>query len=217
MLLEYYVYVLSREDGTPFYVGFGKGNRIDQHERFCNCKDRDSHKNRIIRGLKSRGVVVPKEKVLTGLSKADAAKEEIALIRKIGREPLGPLVNQTDGGDGCRNLTQETKARINAATSLRMKGNQYRKGIPHTDEMKAYLVGVLRSAPMHDGSHMMGNTHGCVNRGKPKSPEHRSRIKAAAMLRVAEGRHHVKAGCKLSPEHYAAVAAANKARAKISL
>lgn len=113
--MDYYVYVLYREDGiTPFYVGKGRGNRWLVHER--EAARRTSRKDRIIQKMLTGGMVtIPKVKVAAGLTD-DAAKQiEISMIRSIGRAPHGPLANHTDGGDGVNGLSEEARARKTAA------------------------------------------------------------------------------------------------------
>lgn len=84
---NYYVYLYLREkDGTPYYVGKGKGNRY---------KDKRHNVN-----------VPPKEEnivfVAKNLSNTEACDLERKLISYYGRKDLneGILRNQTDGGDG---------------------------------------------------------------------------------------------------------------------
>jgi len=220
----YYVYILSREDGTPFYVGFGKGNRWLDHERSCKSKERDSHRSRIIRGMLESGVSIPKVKLAEGLTRDEAVALEIRTIAEIGREPLGPLVNQTAGGDGQRDMTQELRDRISAKISAGLVGNARRAGIPHSEETKAKIGAKIRGrVPAGMSDRLKGNTYGNLNKGKPKSPETRQKMKEAALRRVAEGRHHVKVGHVLSPDTKAKIVASltlrNKSaesRAKVS-
>jgi hypothetical protein len=80
----YYVYLYLKEDGTPYYVGKGKGNRWKQ---------------------KSHSVEVPPpDRVIFYVKDVDeetALKEEVNLILKYGRltDGTGILENKTDGGD----------------------------------------------------------------------------------------------------------------------
>ena len=81
----FYTYLWLREDGTPYYVGKGKGNRAfnkDMHRQFPPPKD--------------RVVIYPAE------SESDAFETEVALIWYYGRKDLGTgcLRNLTDGGEG---------------------------------------------------------------------------------------------------------------------
>src|SRR5271166_1977590 len=81
----FYTYLWLREDGTPYYVGKGKGRRafVSQGHTVKRPKQRE------------RIVVYPAE------SEADAFETEIALIWYYGRKDLGMgcLRNLTDGGD----------------------------------------------------------------------------------------------------------------------
>jgi hypothetical protein len=111
---DFYVYALFREDGsTPFYIGKGRGNRINIHEsqthRFT------SHKDRIIQGMIARGIAVPKIKLIEGITDDVAKQVETDLIALIGRSPSGPLANLTSGGDGVSNLSKESRAKKSAA------------------------------------------------------------------------------------------------------
>lgn len=115
---SYYVYILCREDEiTPFYVGYGKGSRWTAHER--RAKPGGTHKDNIIWGMKSRGMKVPKLKVIEGVTKEVAIAMEIEIIALIGREPNGPLVNICKGGEGAPDLPPETRARMTEAQKLR--------------------------------------------------------------------------------------------------
>jgi hypothetical protein len=93
--VDYYVYVHSKPSGEIFYVGKGSKNRITDKN------NRNLHWVRVVEkyGYDSRTVV-------GGLQEWYAKELEIDLIAYYGRADLGygPLVNETDGGDG---LTSE--------------------------------------------------------------------------------------------------------------
>ena len=101
--MQFYAYLWLRENGTPYYVGKGHGNRafIRQNHRVRRPIQRD----RIIIFLRS--------------SEADAFATEKELIANWGRKNLGTgcLRNFTDGGEGMAGyrMTAETKAKISAA------------------------------------------------------------------------------------------------------
>jgi len=96
---DYYTYAYLREDGTPYYIGKGKGNRAwdDRHRRGAKTpKD----KNRIL--ILKRN-----------LSNEEAVKHEIYMIAVLGRKDLGTgiLWNFTDGGDGTPGRVSSEKTR----------------------------------------------------------------------------------------------------------
>ena len=82
----YYVYAYTYEDGSPYYIGKGKGNRAyTKHKRNLLPQDRSC-------------IVILQE----NLSESDAYTLEVELIKTYGRIDLGsgPLRNLTDGGEG---------------------------------------------------------------------------------------------------------------------
>lgn len=95
---DFYVYALFREDGTPFYVGKGKGRRCRVH-LFPSVMNR-TPKAHIIRRMLEAGHGIKIEKLAEGLTEAEAFATERETIARIGRRPHGPLWNFTDGGDG---------------------------------------------------------------------------------------------------------------------
>ena len=84
--MHYYTYAYLREDRTPYYIGKGKGDRINSKQRTIKLpKD------------KSRIIFLKKN-----LTEEEAFKHEIYMIDVFGRKDLGTgiLHNRTGGGEG---------------------------------------------------------------------------------------------------------------------
>jgi hypothetical protein len=103
MSKKFYVYVLARPDGTPFYVGKGKGRRVHDHEMYarsrCGC-----HKCNIIRKIWRNGGQVQKYIVFETEDEREAFMYECEMIALYGRDKL---CNLTDGGEGGSNKSKE--------------------------------------------------------------------------------------------------------------
>lgn len=94
----YYVYILSRPNGKPFYVGKGKGRRISHHEKEART-DCDCRKCRVIRKIWRNGGEVMRHIVFNTELEEEAFAYEAEMIALFGRKSL---TNLTDGGDGVR-------------------------------------------------------------------------------------------------------------------
>lgn len=109
----FYVYVLCRPDGEPFYVGKGVKYRCLQHEADARIHKTLTHKLNVIRSIHRQGLSVLYRIDSSHLVEADALSRERSLIAEIGRHDLkhGPLTNQTDGGEGTSNPSEESRQR----------------------------------------------------------------------------------------------------------
>lgn len=183
---DYYIYVLFRENGVPFYVGKGKGPRIRHHEWRAKNGAR-GHRFNIIRKILAGGGEVPCLKLHEGLTETVAHEYEIALIKAIGRRPDGPLVNKTDGGEGVSGLKMSPESRAIMRT----------RALARSPEVWAKIIATKRANPL---SPEVIARIAAAKRGKPLSPEHIAKSSAA------------RRGKKRSPEAIAATAAANRGK-----
>jgi hypothetical protein len=112
---RFYVYLLLRPDGTPFYVGKGKERRVFFHESEA-LGDGRTHKLNIIRQIQKSGGRIGYDILGFYEDEAECHALEIAEILRIGRHDLrtGSLTNLTAGGEGTSGLSEETKQRIDA-------------------------------------------------------------------------------------------------------
>jgi len=108
-MLTYYVYAYLRTNGSPYYIGKGKGRRAYS---------------------KLHNVVLPKDRsrivfLETNLTEVGAFAIERRLIQWYGRKDLGTgiLRNLTEGGEGCSGYTHdaETKTLISQAQKGRVR------------------------------------------------------------------------------------------------
>lgn len=213
---DFYVYVLVRDTGVPFYIGKGRGKRWGQHAIEAR-SGRRGYRQHIIRDMQARGVEMPKVKLHEGLTEAVAHEYEIALIAAIGRHPHGPLVNQTDGGEGAsgHKATLETRAKQSAK----------RRGVPKSAEHVANQADARRGKRMSleacANMKLAKRAHipcaaavmaaASANRGKKQSPETLAKRAATKLARGSDTLAAAKArGRKNSPAHVAKTAAAHR-------
>jgi hypothetical protein len=155
---NYYVYQYLREDGTPYYIGKGKGNRAYINNR-TTPKPADNNRIQLIK---------------KNLSEEDAFRLEIELIACHGRKDLGTgiLRNLTDGGEGVsgriattetieKRVAKNTGKKRTVDQKLRMSQAQKgRKPTEYTDEKKYEI-----SKKISDSL-----------KGKTKSDEHKKKL-----------------------------------------
>ena len=110
MRSDYYTYAYLRDDGTPYYIGKGRGWRAYARKR-------------AIKRPEDRSKILILKKNLT---EEEAFRHEVYMIAVFGRRDLGTgtLYNFTDGGEGssgCRrgSPTEETRRKMSAALSGR--------------------------------------------------------------------------------------------------
>ncbi len=111
---DFYTYAYLRKDGTPYYIGKGRGDRaFERCGRRAKCPPRDR-----ILFLKKN------------LTEEEAFKHEIYMIAIFGRKDIGTgiLRNLTSGGEGVSGcvITEERRRQI----------SNEKKGVPLADRHK---------------------------------------------------------------------------------
>ncbi|MCK9531463.1 MAG: hypothetical protein M0R77_13025 [Gammaproteobacteria bacterium] len=151
MAKVYYTYILS-DQGTPFYVGYGTGDRMYSHEKFARGdkdlgyglgEDYNPRKTRKIKKLLKEGRSV--EYSYTEFeSKEQALNFEMELISQYGRKGIdknGTLMNITSGGTGgntigdhpeCDKIIQKRSDSVRATYNDPVKGQAVRDKIKAT-------------------------------------------------------------------------------------
>ena len=162
----YYTYAYLREDGTPYYIGKGRGRRSHQ---------------------KHNGFYPPsKERILLlkqNLTEDEAFRHEVYMISIFGRKDLGNgiLYNKTDGGRGCshkimteKDLYNRSKGRLGKqlSESHKRRISEANTGTPKTMTEKR------KQSDIEKGLRARGKT-------KPKhSEETKRKISEATQGRV---------------------------------
>ena len=192
--MDYYVYAYLRDDGTPYYIGKGRGRRAWA-----------KGKSEVVKPGKNYIAIIESRLTATG-----ALAIERRLIRWYGRadQDTGILRNRTDGGDGGTGaakgnvLSKETKEKISAAHIGRKRG-------PMSDASKKKLSESMKGK---NAGKTMSDEHKLkiaeANRGKKKGPlseETRAKIKAARAMQIIPQR---------SEEHKKAISIAQKGKPK---
>ena len=138
--MEYYTYAYLREDGTPYYIGRGRGARYRHANHRCK--------------------VPPEDRIMffrTNLTDEEAGIHEIYLIALFGRKDIGTgvLRNLTDGGEGISGYkhTEKTKDKMRESHRGSM-------GYKHTPETISFFT--ERTSSTNKGRHWYNN--GKINR-----------------------------------------------------
>ncbi len=133
----FYVYILFRPDGSPLYVGKGKGRRWLEHG-LPSRVGRSSYLQKVINKAREQGLELPRLKLAENLTEQKAFEYERAFIAAIGRVAHGgPLANLTDGGEGASGaiFTDDHRSKLSAK----------KKGIPKTEAQKAAIKAGMRT------------------------------------------------------------------------
>lgn len=130
------------------YIGFTKRPlyvRLSQHihEAKFRCKN---HRHKWIRSLLDKDVS-PAIVVIELVDDMDWQERERFWITQ-----FDSLVNGTDGGEGGLIACPETLARMGRETAVRMVGNTYRKGVLHSEEIRAKISCMLRASDVKKAS-----------------------------------------------------------------
>ncbi|UYE95897.1 hypothetical protein KNLIENLN_00085 [Sinorhizobium phage NV1.1.1] len=174
MSVVYYTYLWKRADGTPFYVGKGKGRRAySMSGRSKEFKE--------IRGGEECSVEI----VDTFIHESQAFAHEMELIQKFGRRDMGGLlINKSNGGEGPNgySLTDGHRARISKAQMGRLVSDAHRAAISAahrgkvvSEETRAKLRARVMSEESKRALSEKQKGH-AYNAGIPKSEEHKLKI-----------------------------------------
>jgi len=182
---EYYTYAYLREDGTPYYIGKGKGDRIKDKRRSVSIPPDD------------RVIFLKKN-----LTEEEAFRHEIYIIAVLGRKDLGTgiLRNLSNGGDGASGAvrSEETRKKIGDAhrgkkrpplpKEQKEKISKSLKGRPKKPFSKEHLEKMRKSHLGKKDTPETKEKKRQAHLGQKRTPEQRERIRQAALKREAKRR-----------------------------
>lgn len=124
---QFYVYILCRPNGKPFYVGKGKGHRVYDHDTEAR-SGHNCHKCNVIRKIWKQDGQIQRYIVFQTDDESEAFAYEVETIALYGR---ANLANGTDGGEGISGaiLSPLTRKRQSNATRLRLSSPDERARI----------------------------------------------------------------------------------------
>jgi hypothetical protein len=195
---QFYVYMHFRSGGNPFYVGKGTGKRSHDFSR------RNTHHERIVAKDGKQNIEVL---VFPRATEQLALADEILWI-KILHESGYELCNQTSGGDGLVNPSEEVRAKISA----KLKGKKL--SLETRAKMSASQIGnkntLGKKLPSFTAEHRakIGQSH----KRKVVSEETRAKLSAASIANGSGGiRGKGSSGHKHTPEMRIKISSVKKA------
>ena len=158
---DFYTYAYLREDGTPYYVGKGQGDRAYAKRR--------------------RPPPPPVERILIlkkNLSEEEAFRHEVYMIAVLGRKDTGTgmLWNFTDGGEGCSGVVVSEETRRKQSEKAKERGvprstieamSEWRRGRKKSPETVEKTASALRGRKRPDE---VGEKVSKAKKGKPCHP-----------------------------------------------
>ena len=149
--MNYYTYAYLREDGTPYYVGKGRGRRID-------------NPNTHYSGLP------PKERRIylkQNLTEEEAFRHEKYMITVLGRKDLGTgiLRNLTDGGEGKSGwiMSEKTKEKIRKSNTGQIRSDEAREKMSVAAKNRKSIHGMLGKTHTKETRKKLSEAH----KGRP--------------------------------------------------
>ena len=183
----YYTYAYLREDGTPYYVGKGKGDRAYRKVGKPCATPKD--KSKIIY-------------LKTNLTEEQSFNHERYMIFILGRKDLGTgiLLNKSDGGEGASGCIPSEETRRKRSAKMKGENNPLygkrgkdspRYGKKHTQETKDKIRKSLQGNVISEETRIKISEKNKVNRlgeknpfyGRKHSEETKQKMKEAAKRR----------------------------------
>jgi hypothetical protein len=164
----YYVYAYLRNDGTPYYVGKGQGDRAWRKHTY--------HK------------VPSKDKILileSNLTEELAFQLEKKYIQQYGRKDIGTgiLRNMTDGGDGAMGYKHSDEAKKKIAQARLGKPTNLGKLMSDEQKEKLRQHNLGKIVAEETGKKISKAKKG--KPGKPRSEETKAKMRASQLARWA--------------------------------
>lgn len=177
------VYMLCRLDDSPFYVGKGRKDRPYHHIWEARSRTlRNRRKCQAIKNILKQGAE-PIVKIVKEFAVEDEAFSfEVALIKKLGRYPHGPLLNLTAGGEGSSGalVTATTRAKLSRIRKNRPNSPAHcaniSKGLRKSIKFKEY-----KARPI---SEELRRKFASIRRGRKHTPATKAKIAAANSRRT---------------------------------